>query len=178
MLTASEGPGSDPAPLSVLLLDDSPEVLAVLREALETDPTVKVVGASGRVPEGIRLAAAKQPQVAVVDVNMPEGGGWAAVRGLREVCPHIRVVGHSAYDDALVTHTMIAAGTSAFVSKGDDLELLLAAIHGEDVMPTESATLYLKHHRRTAVVGSSAPHGVRIPARRSAAASAALAEPG
>jgi len=59
-----------------------------------------------------------QPDVAVIDVHMPDGGGWAAARGLREVCPDIRLVAFSAYDDALVTRTIAAAGIHAFVSKG------------------------------------------------------------
>jgi len=157
MTAAPEGPVTSVPPVTVLILDDSETILEVLRDALETDPTVVVVGASRRVTAAIRLAAETQPRVAVVDINMPEGGGWAAARGRREVCPDIRVVGHSAYDDALMTHTMIAAGMSALVSKGDDLELLLAAIHGSDVMPTESDYRYLRSHHPDAVARPEQP---------------------
>ena len=70
---------------------------------------------------------------------MPDGGGWAAARELREVCPGIRLVAYSSFEDALVTRTMTAAGISAYVTKGSDIGLLLAAVHGEDLMPLPRA---------------------------------------
>jgi DNA-binding NarL/FixJ family response regulator len=127
-------PGSSNG-LSVLLLDDHPAVLDSLIELLETDPSLTVVATASRVPDAIRKAALWKPKVAVIDVSMPDGGGWAAARGLLEVCPEVRLVAYSSYDEPLVTRTMVAAGVSAFVSKGSDIQTLLAAIHGEDVMP-------------------------------------------
>ena len=119
----------------MLIVDDHPAMRESVREIMETDDTVTVVGAAGRIAEAITLAQAKQPEVAVVDVNMPDGGGWAAARGLREVCPGIRLVAYSSFEDALITRTMTAAGISAFITKGSDIGMLLAAIHGEDLMP-------------------------------------------
>ena len=74
-----------PEAVTVLLLDDHPALLASLKEAVEADDTLTVVGAVGRIPDAIGLAVATQPRVAVIDVNMPDGGGWAAARGLRAV---------------------------------------------------------------------------------------------
>jgi DNA-binding NarL/FixJ family response regulator len=125
-----------PASVTVLLLDDHAAMLESVRAAVETDDTLVVVGTASRVQDAVRLAKATQPQVAVVDVNMPDGGGWAAAKGLREVCPHIRLVAFSSFDNPLVTRTITAAGMSAYVTKGSPLEVLLAAIHGEDVMPS------------------------------------------
>jgi len=124
-----------PASVTVLLLDDHSAMLESVRAAVETDDTVVVVGTANRVQDAVQLAKATHPQVAVVDVNMPDGGGWAAAKGLLEVCPHIRLVAFSSFDNPLVTRTITAAGISAYVTKGSPLEVLLAAIHGEDVMP-------------------------------------------
>ena len=125
-----------PASVTVLLLDDHSVMLEAVRALVESDDTLVVVGTANRIPDAIRLARATQPQVAVIDVHMPDGGGWAAARGLREACPGIRLVAFSAFDDALVTRTIAAAGISAFVSKGSDVNMLLAAIRGENVMPS------------------------------------------
>ena len=125
-----------PEAVTVLLLDDHPALLASLKEAVEADDTLTVVGAVGRIPDAIGLAVATQPRVAVIDVNMPDGGGWAAARGLREICPDIRLVAYSGFGDGLVIRTIAAAGVSAFVPKGSDIEVLLAAIHGRDVKPS------------------------------------------
>ena len=112
--------------------------------------TLVVVGTASRVPDAIRLALRTRPQVAVVDVSMPDGGGWAAARGLREVCPGIRLVAFTSFDNALVIRTIAAAGINAYVTKGSAIEVLLAAIHGEDVMPAPPQRMSLI--RRTAGV--------------------------
>ena len=138
---ANAGPGSlgVPGNLTVLLLDDHAVMLESVRAIVETDDTLTVVGTASRVPDAILLAAETHPQVAVIDVNMPDGGGWAAARGLREVCPDIRLVAYSSFEDALITRTMLAAGINAYVTKGSDISLLLAAVHGEDLMPMPRA---------------------------------------
>jgi DNA-binding NarL/FixJ family response regulator len=119
----------------VLLLDDHTVMLEALRALIESDEGLVVIATASRIPDAVRLARGMQPDVAVIDVHMPDGGGWAAARGLREVCPDMRLVAFSAFDDALVTRTIAAAGISAFVTKGSEIGVLLAAIRGEDVMP-------------------------------------------
>jgi len=126
---------SAPASVTVLLLDDHAVILESVRAAVETNDTLVVVGTASRVPDAIRLALRTRPQVAVIDVSMPDGGGWAAARGLREVCPGIRLVAFTSFDNALVIQTIAASGINAYVTKGSAIEVLLAAIHGEDVMP-------------------------------------------
>ncbi|MGA3184896.1 MAG: response regulator transcription factor [Candidatus Dormibacteria bacterium] len=151
---ANAGPGSlgVPGNLTVLLLDDHAVMLESVRAIVETDDTLTVVGTASRVPDAILLAAETHPQVAVIDVNMPDGGGWAAARGLREVCPDIRLVAYSSFDEALVIRTIRAAGISAFVTKGADIDVLLAAIHGEDIRPVLAQANPLM--RRTAAVAA------------------------
>jgi len=134
---ANPGTGSPKPPgnLTVLLLDDHSVMLESVRAIVETDDTLTVVATANRVPDAVLLARQTHPQVAVIDVNMPDGGGWAAARSLREVCPDIRLVAYSSFDEALVIRTIAAAGISAFVTKGSDIDVLLAAIHGEDLRP-------------------------------------------
>ena len=134
---ANAVPGSPEAPgnLTVLLLDDHSVMLESVRAIVETDDTLTVVATANRVPDAVLMASQTHPQVAVIDVNMPDGGGWAAARSLREVCPDIRLVAYSSFDEALVIRTIRAAGISAFVTKGADIDVLLGAIHGEDIRP-------------------------------------------
>ncbi|HXZ99468.1 MAG TPA: response regulator transcription factor [Candidatus Binatia bacterium] len=135
---ASSLAGDCPERLAVLLVDDHPAVLEAVMEIIETDDTLTVVATATSVSEAIRKARTWRPDVAVVDVNMPDGGGWAAARGLLDVCPRVRLVAYSAFDAALVTRTLAAPGISAFVPKGSDINLLLDAIRGGDVMPVAS----------------------------------------
>jgi DNA-binding NarL/FixJ family response regulator len=136
----------------VLLLDDHTVILEALRALIESDEGLVVIATASRIPDAVRLARGMQPDVAVIDVHMPDGGGWAAARGLREVCPDMRLVAFSAFDDALVTRTIAAAGISAFVTKGSEIGVLLAAIRGEDVMPAPPQRMPLI--RRTIAAGA------------------------
>jgi DNA-binding NarL/FixJ family response regulator len=136
----------------VLLLDDHTVMLEALRALIESDEGLVVIATASRIPDAVRLARGMQPDVAVIDVHMPDGGGWAAARGLREVCPDVRLVAFSAFDDALVTRTIAAAGISAFVTKGSEIGVLLAAIRGEDVMPAPPQRMPLI--RRTIAAGA------------------------
>jgi len=127
-------------------------MLEALRALIESDEGLVVIATASRIPDAVRLARGMQPDVAVIDVHMPDGGGWAAARGLREVCPDMRLVAFSAFDDALVTRTIAAAGISAFVTKGSEIGVLLAAIRGEDVMPAPPQRMPLI--RRTIAAGA------------------------
>jgi len=142
----------NPGTLTVLLLDDHTVMLEALRALIESDEGLVVIATASRIPDAVRLARGMQPDVAVIDVHMPDGGGWAAARGLREVCPDMRLVAFSAFDDALVTRTIAAAGISAFVTKGSEIGVLLAAIRGEDVMPAPPQRMPLI--RRTIAAGA------------------------
>jgi len=142
----------NPDTLTVLLLDDHTVMLEALRALIESDESLVVIATASRIPDAVRLARGMQPDVAVIDVHMPDGGGWAAARGLREVCPDMRLVAFSAFDDALVTRTIAAAGISAFVTKGSEIGVLLAAIRGEDVMPAPPQRMPLI--RRTIAAGA------------------------
>lgn len=135
----------DSGRLTVLVLDDHPATLEALADMIATDETLTVIGSAIRIEDAVRLAADLQPDVAVLDVNMPEGGGWAAARRLQEAAPGIRLVAHSAFDDALITRTIVAAGISAYVIKGSEIGILLAAIHGEHLLPEPSESTPLMH---------------------------------
>jgi two-component system, NarL family, response regulator DesR len=120
---------------SVLIVDDSPLMLNAIAGVLGTDESLKVVGTAIRIGDAVTTARQLRPDVAVIDVNMPGGGGWALARRLRQSVPGIRLVAYSAIDDPRIPRTLAAAGVAAYVIKGSDVELLLAAIHGEDLMP-------------------------------------------
>lgn len=122
--------------VTVLIVDDFPVTLSALDEALQADDTLIVVGAANSIGAAIDLASYLKPDVAVMDVNMPDGGGWALAQGLRHAVPGIRMVAYSAFDDALLTRTIAAAGISAYVTKGSDVQLLIDAIHGAAIMPS------------------------------------------
>lgn len=116
------------ATLSVLLVDNSEEVLSALSQVISGQRDLELVGVAGGVNEGILMAKEYLPDVVVLDVNMPEGGGQRAAREIAKAVPGVRIVAFSAFDKALIRKAMLAAGAQAYVSKSASMPELLAAI--------------------------------------------------
>ncbi len=115
----------------VVVADDQPHVRAALAELVASDDHLELAGVGADAEDAIRLCAQVCPEVAVVDVKMPGGGGPAAVRGIRAASPGTAVLALSAYDDQGSRSAMRAAGAAAYVVKGGDIDLLLAAIRDQ-----------------------------------------------
>ena len=92
------------------------------------------LGVAGRIAEAVSLAKLWEPEVAVLDVTMPDGSGWSAARRLREVVPDIRLIAYASFGEALITRMMMAAGVFAYIIKGSAAGLLLAVVD-RDVSP-------------------------------------------
>ena len=71
-----------PDPIRVLLADDEPGLRVALTELLSHEERVELIGTAADAEEAIRIAGTDHPDVALVDVRMPEGGGPAAARGI------------------------------------------------------------------------------------------------
>jgi len=74
-------------PISVVIADDLPLVVDALTELLGGDPSIVVVATANDAVAAVEAAAATRPDVALLDVRMPAGGGGVAARGIREVSP-------------------------------------------------------------------------------------------
>ncbi|MFJ1596551.1 response regulator transcription factor [Streptomyces sp. NPDC088261] len=104
-------------PLSVLLCDDNDLLLDVLREVVEAEPDLRVVGTASDAEQAVRLALRHEPDVVVLDVRFP-GGGHNVAREIARCSPDSRVVAFSAYGDTSSVEGMTRAGVSAYVLKG------------------------------------------------------------
>ena len=115
-------------PLRVIIVDDSYEVLAALGPIIDKQVDMDLVGVASSVEDGIALVQQHLPDVVVLDVNMPNGGGLRAAREMVAVAPATRLVAFSAFDKLLIRRAMAVAGVSAYVSKSGDIRDLLKAI--------------------------------------------------
>jgi DNA-binding NarL/FixJ family response regulator len=123
--TASERAGES---LRVLVVDDNPHVLAALTDLFEDERGVRVVGATLHVDDAITIAILQRPDVVLVDVHMPGGGGQRVVAAIREVFPDVRIVALSAAFDQDDISTMLATGADMCFSKSADFDSLLRSI--------------------------------------------------
>ncbi len=123
-----------PASIRVLLVDDHALVRQGLRALLEGYSRLTVVGEAGDGEEGVSLAAQLDPDVVLMDVNMPWMDGIEATKRIKQEWPEMQVVGLSVNNSPQIMESMKAAGAASFVSKeaaGEQLyDTILGAMAG------------------------------------------------
>jgi two-component system, NarL family, response regulator DevR len=112
----TDGPDS-PLKLRVFLLDDHELVRRGVREMLEADGDIEVVGEAATAAEALARVPAVRPQVAVLDVRLPDGDGVTVCRDLRSQFPDLACLMLTSFsdDDALLGAVM--AGAAGYVLK-------------------------------------------------------------
>jgi DNA-binding NarL/FixJ family response regulator len=103
-------------PPRVLIADDDPDVRAVLSAQLA--PAFEVVGTAADTDEAIALATAEQADIAIVDVQMPGGGGVRATEAIHAAAPATTIVALSADESERVVLDMLKAGAVTYIRKG------------------------------------------------------------
>lgn len=101
----------------VLLVDDHEVVRRGLRDLLDTEDDVVVVAEAGNVDEGLVRARAAEPDVAVVDMRLPDGDGLDLCRQLGELATGPRCLVLTAFDDEQALVGAINAGVSGYLLK-------------------------------------------------------------
>jgi len=115
------------SPPRVLIADDDPDVRAVLAAQLAL--SFDIVGTAADTDEAIALAAEHRPDIALLDVEMPGGGGPRATREIIAATPATAIVALSADESDRVVRDMLAAGAVTYIRKGVTAEQLTALLH-------------------------------------------------
>jgi EAL domain-containing protein (putative c-di-GMP-specific phosphodiesterase class I)/DNA-binding NarL/FixJ family response regulator len=113
---------------TVMLADDDPEFRDALGAVVERAGSLELVGVAENALEAIEIGRLRQPDVAVVDVRMPDGGGPRVAHELREAAPRTRVLALSAYGDEATVMQMLDAGAAGYLLKGISAADLVDAI--------------------------------------------------
>ena len=114
----------DTKTIRVFLLDDHEVVRRGLRDLLESEGDIEIVGESGSAKEAIARIPALRPDVAVLDGRLPDGSGIDVCRQVRSVDPSIKALILTSYDDDEALFAAILAGAAGYVLKqirGNDL---------------------------------------------------------
>lgn len=111
--------------LRVLVVEDHARMRAAIVAALDSAPGLTVVADTPSVREALALATALVPDVAVLDIRLPDGSGLELRHRLREACPRLRCVIISSHEDA---------ETRRLVGDLDDAEFVLKTTHVEDLI--------------------------------------------
>jgi len=111
-------------PIRVFLLDDHELVRRGIRDLLEQEPDVQVVGEADTAQDAKARIPALRPDVAILDARLPDGNGIDVCRDIRSVDPSIRALILTSYDDDEALFAAIMAGAAGYLLKqvrGTDL---------------------------------------------------------
>ncbi len=104
-------------PIRVLIVDDNPTFISIMRRFLSRFADIEVVAEATNVAGALDLAQETSPQIALVDIAMPEINGLILTRMLREEHPNLAVILVTLLDTAQYRAASAEAGAAGFVAK-------------------------------------------------------------
>jgi DNA-binding NarL/FixJ family response regulator len=111
-----------------MVVDDHPIVLKGVRACLETEPGVEVVGEAQNGRVAVERAKQLRPDVVLMDLEMPRGGGIAAIKKIHHDLPETILLAFTMHQDNGLIHDAFEAGAVGYVLKSSPLSLLMHAI--------------------------------------------------
>ncbi|NBE99287.1 response regulator transcription factor [Nonomuraea sp. KC401] len=140
--------------IRLILADDHPLFVSGLRAVLDAEPEMTVVGVAATGAAALSLAAEHRPDVAVLDVNMPDGDGLTVIARMGAAGLPTRSLILTMYDDDENILAALRAGAHGYALKGTGGEEIVAAVRavarGEAVFGAGVATQMLAHFARVA----------------------------
>jgi len=114
--------------LRVFLTDDHPVVRAGLKALVNSQPDMIVVGEAGDGQVAVDQIQVLLPDVAVMDISMPNLNGVQATQQLKQVCPKVKVIALTVHEDRSYLRQVLEAGASGFVLKRAAADELIRAL--------------------------------------------------
>lgn len=117
-----------PRRIRVIVAEDDINIREALTDLIQATPTLELNAVVADATKAVEVAGVVQPDVAVVDVRMPGGGGPHAARGIARCSPRTRVLALSASDDPSSVLKMLEAGAVGYLTKGVSAGAIVEAI--------------------------------------------------
>lgn len=115
--------------VKLLIVDDHPVFRRGLRQIIEEHSSFKIVGEASDGESGVRLASECQPDIAIVDIDLPRQSGLEMVRALRRMNSQVKVVFLTMYKDEDIFNAALDLGARAYVLKEDAADDIVGALH-------------------------------------------------
>jgi DNA-binding NarL/FixJ family response regulator len=143
-MSATVPGGQATAPIGVFVLDDHEIVRRGVCCLLEAEPDIRVIGEAGTASSALARIPALRPDVAVLDVRLPDGDGVAVCREIRSRLPAVACLMFTAFSDDRTLLSAIMAGAAGYVLKqvrgGDLAGAVRAAASGQSLLNSRTAS--------------------------------------
>jgi len=143
--------GADHGSITVFLLDDHEIVRRGVHDLLEAEPDITVIGEAGTAESALARIPALKPDVAILDVRLPDGNGVTVCREIRSKMPGVACLMLTSYGDDEALFDAIMAGAAGYVLKqirGTDLVGAVRTIaSGQSLLDPEAASRVMQRMR-------------------------------
>lgn len=134
----------NPNTITVLLVDDHELVRTGIEHLLGSDPDIEVLAVASSGEAAVELIAQLNPDVILMDLNMPGIGGIEAIKRILRYKADSKIIALSVYDDGPVPHQAINLGAKGYINKGCPVDEMISAIvmvyQGKNYMSSAVAT--------------------------------------
>src|SRR5579875_209864 len=147
-------PDGPQRPVTVFLLDDHEVVRRGVRDLLEAEPDIRVTGEAGTAASALARIPAVRPDVAVLDVRLPDGNGVEVCREIRSRMPEVACLMLTSFGDDQALFDAIMAGAAGYVLKqirGTDLVTAVRTVaSGQSMLDPRAASKVMERLRSQA----------------------------
>jgi DNA-binding NarL/FixJ family response regulator len=112
-----------------MVADDDELITMLMSTIAEHDPGLELVGTAADAEEAVEVAVMRRPQVVLLDLEMPRGGGTVAATAIRDKVPDARIVAMSSNDSQVAMLEMARAGAVGYIVKGAAPATIVDTIH-------------------------------------------------
>lgn len=148
---AAGGAAGSAEPIRVFLLDDHEIVRMGVRDLLEAEPGITVIGEAGTAASALARIPALKPDVAILDIRLPDGDGVSVCRDIRSKMPQLACLMLTSFSDDEALFDAIMAGAAGYVLKqirGTDLVGAVRTIaSGQSLLDPEAASRVMRRMR-------------------------------
>jgi NarL family two-component system response regulator LiaR len=137
--------------ITILIADDHPTYREGLRQLLSAETDLECVGVASNGVEAIEMTKQFQPDVALIDIIMPELNGIKATAQIKSICPNTAVLVLSAFDNMAYILPVVKAGASGYLLKNSSLDEIAGAIrlvhNGDTVLDSAAVDIVMANIR-------------------------------
>lgn len=113
---------------NIFIIDDHELVRQGLRQLINGEVDLQLCGEASNVKDALNMRASLNPDVAIVDISLPDGNGLDLIKQLHRWLPKMRIIALSMHDDELYAERALNNGASGYINKQDSAQKLLMGI--------------------------------------------------